>query len=218
MLPRPWKKFIIICSVVFVLLQCQRCVNILYTLICICKFLFTFPHSQFFMFSSITSSLMLNINLFWIAQRNYLQRSNKSKLRFFVHGWLVSSSLRRSQIKSAGIILRKKLSVLVQTRTFPSLQINTAIYFQLTKGKWNFDVCKNVTCHCLSHNGCHSDIHPVGQRNMRHQKRLNGQQKKKINLWEGPQCCPGQSSASLIPLYFPSISLGLFGRYLTTIL
>lgn len=30
--------------------------------------------------------------------------------------------------------------------------------------------------------------------------------------------CPSQSTVAPIPLYFPSISLGLFGRYLTAIL
>lgn len=49
---------------------------------------------------------------------------------------------------------------------FTSLQINRVSCFTVkVKGKRKFDVCKK---NCLSHDGCHSDLHPVSQHDMMH--------------------------------------------------
>lgn len=89
------------------------------------------------------------------------------------------------------------------------------IYFQLTKEKWNLDLCR-IECSSNFPTMGVTQIYILLANATWCMKNVLTANRRKIQfVKKGPGCCGDpQSSASLIPLCFPSISLGPFGRYL----
>lgn len=132
------------------------------------------------MFFWVTSLLRQNNNPFWIASIYTLSTRVNKDTRLCIHDWypliLILTDIGFIE-KSQGQKSRhhpKKIAVYL-LRQGHSHQFRQTLWSIFCRQKGTETLMSaEFTGYCLSHDGCHSDLHPVSQHNMMHQKRFNG--------------------------------------------